>query len=76
MDINEKTVGQLIDELITTNIRTWFNQEKLMDNSLSESERLKEAINAQCNNKRRNSLIRAIDKSLEQSENSPAEKTY
>jgi hypothetical protein len=76
MDIREKTIGELVDALITTNLKTWFNQEKLMDTSLTESERLKEAISAQCNNKRRNRLIRAIDETLGQSDNSPQEKTY
>ena len=39
MDIREKTIGELVDALITTNLKTWFNQEKLMDTSLTESER-------------------------------------
>jgi hypothetical protein len=62
MNINEKTLGQLIDELITTNLRCWFAQEDIMNSALSESQRLNAAIRAQEQNSKRTELIRALDK--------------
>ena len=61
MKVEEKSIGFLIDELITTDLKCWFAQEKIMDKSLSESERLMNAERAQELNNRRNLLIRAID---------------
>jgi hypothetical protein len=75
MGIETKSLGELIDQLITADIRTWFAQEIIMDESLSLDERFQGALNAQKGNKRRNELIRAIDKLLDQ-ESTPDEKTY
>ncbi len=61
MDISTKSLGFLIDQLITTNIRCWNFQEKIMDESLSEHERLMAAIRAQQQNAIRAQLTRAID---------------
>lgn len=61
MGIETKTLGFLIDELITTDLKCWFAQEDLMNLSLSEEERLAAAIRTQETNSRRNQLIRAID---------------
>lgn len=63
--ISRKSVGQLIDELSVTNLRCWFAQEKLMDNTLPEHERLLAAEDAQRFNARRNALMRAIDEILD-----------
>jgi hypothetical protein len=71
-----KSVGFMIDELITTDLKCWFAQENIMDKSLSEHERLEAAIKAQQLNDRRNQLIRAIDIKLGDGENSPTVKTY
>jgi hypothetical protein len=76
MGIETKTVGVLIDELITTDIKCWFSQESLMNSAISANDRLNNAINTHKLNKRRNELIRAIDTVLGQGENSPTEKTY
>lgn len=73
--IDNKTIGQLIDELTVTNMRCWFAQEKLMDESLSEEERLYAAIQAQNSNSKRNKLIRAIDYRLGE-EHTVDEKSY
>lgn len=59
--IETKTIGMLIDELITTNIKCWFAQETIMK-SQDESEIAKAAKSAQTLNKRRCALIQAIDK--------------
>jgi hypothetical protein len=64
MGIETKTVGALIDELITADIRCWMAQDDIMDTSLPEAERLKAAETAQKSNARRSSLIRAIDARL------------
>jgi len=61
MGIERKTVGELIDQLISADIRCWFAQDNIMDNSLSDEERLKAAEIAQKSNARRTQLIRAID---------------
>lgn len=57
----EKTVGELIDSLITTDLRCWFAQEDIMDESLSEHDRLEAAIRAQKQNAKRSQLIAAIN---------------
>jgi len=63
MTIDIKTLGQLIDELAVTNIRAWFEQERLMNiTGYSVEERVQAAENAQRLNAKRNALIQAIDK--------------
>jgi hypothetical protein len=76
MGIETKTLGFLIDELITTDLKCWFSQEALMDKSLTEGERLQAAIRTQETNSRRNQLIRAIDELMGQGANSVTTKTY
>lgn len=60
----EKTIGELIDSLITTNLRCWMAQEDIMNESLSESQRLQAAIRAQEQNAKRSQLIAAINDAL------------
>ncbi len=77
MGIATKSIGFLIDELITTNLRCWFAQEDIMDKSLTETERLKAAINAQTQNAKRTELIRALDSRFgEEHTNTPKTYTY
>lgn len=76
MGIENKTVGFLIDELITTDIKCFMAQDALMDLTLSEEERLQAAIRTQETNSRRNELIRAIDNILGQGAYSVTSKTY
>lgn len=64
MGVERKTIGELIDQLVTTDIRTWNAQDDLMDKSLSEKERLDAAILAQKSNARRTQLMKAIDEVL------------
>lgn len=75
-DARTKSVGFLIDELITVSQKCWWAQEAIMDENLTESERLQAAIRAQEMNNLRNRLIRAIDSSLNQEDLSPTTKTY
>ena len=71
-----KSIGFLTDELCTTLMKCWFAQENIMDESLSESERLQSAIRAQELNNRRNQLIRAIDQKSGDASPSPSTKSY
>lgn len=73
--IDRKTIGMLIDELITTSMKCWFAQETVMT-SKDDKEVAKAAKVAQQTNARRNALIRAIDERLEKEYLSPTEKTY
>lgn len=74
--IETKSTGFLIDELITTSMKCWWAQEDIMNQELSESERLQAAERAQNLNNRRNQLIRAIDETLGQEHLSPTTKSY
>jgi hypothetical protein len=75
-NIKEKTLGQLIDELFTTDHRCWNEQDKILDTSLSSEERLTAAVRAQQQNAKRTELIRAIDSLFEGTEFSNVIKTY
>jgi len=75
-NIKEKTLGQLIDELFSTDHRCWNEQDKIMDTSLSPDERLTAAIRAQQQNAKRTELIRAIDSFSKGEEFSNVTKTY
>ena len=75
MDISKKSIGVLIDELITTSLKCWFAQEVVMS-SEDEKELAIAAKKAQLMNARRNALIRAIDERLGESDISPTDKTY
>ena len=76
MGIETKTLGFLIDELISTDIKCFMAQDALMDETLSEQERLQAAIKTQETNARRNKLIRAIDALTGNADNSVTDKTY
>lgn len=74
MDIRQKSIGVLIDELITTDIKCWFAQEDVLHGEGAVA--LAGAKRAQALNARRNQLIRAIDETLGQGDMSPTEKSY
>lgn len=77
MGIERKSLAFLIDQLITTDLRCWFAQEDIMNESLSESDRLKAAIRAQEQNAIRSRLMKAIDELAGDAENTMGgEKTY
>lgn len=76
MGIETKTLGFLIDELITTDLKCWMAQEDIMNKDLSDSERFQASIKTHEMNSRRNQLIRAIDEMMGQSANSVTSKTY
>ncbi len=57
----QKTIGELVDSLITTDLRCWFAQEDIMNEELSTEARLQAAIRAQEQNAKRSELISAIN---------------
>lgn len=73
--IDLKSIGTLIDELITTNIKCFMAQEKLMitddDTTAANAARSAQRLNA-----RRGDLIRAIDECLGDEDITQTEKTY
>ena len=73
--ISRKSVGTLVDELITTSMKCWHMQNLVME---EEEDRVVAAAakSAQKLNARRNLLIRAIDERLGEADLSPTEKTY
>ena len=58
MSIEIKTIGQLIDELITTNLRIWH----LIDKAIAGTVTSEEAQAIQQFNQQRTELVRAINK--------------
>lgn len=75
-DIAKKSIGFLIDELITTDMKCWFAQEMVMSGGGTDSEIAEAAKKAQRLNVRRNALIRAIDEKLGETDISATDKTY
>jgi hypothetical protein len=73
--IEVKSIGILLDELITTDIKCFMEQDKMM--AAKEGEDISaSAIKTQQLNARRNELIRAIDSRLGEAQISPTDKTY
>lgn len=74
-EIDTKSIGILIDELITTSLKCWFKQEVICNSSdtaaIAEAAKAAQALNA-----RRNALIRAIDKRKGETNLTPTSKTY
>jgi len=66
MDIQIKSIGELIDSLMTTSQSCWHAQDKILDETLSDKERLNAAVKAQQTNIKRVALIRAINERLEE----------
>jgi hypothetical protein len=76
MDIFIKSIGFLVDELITTNVKCFMLQEALKDDSYSMEELGEIFIKVQQLNDRRNKLIRALDERWGDGDLSPTTKTY
>lgn len=77
-EIDVKSIGFLIDELISTNLKCWFAQEAVQLHEISGNHKAcaEAAVAAQRFNARRNQLIRAIDRRFGEVDISPTEKTY
>lgn len=61
MDVTKKTVGELIDSLITTNLKIFHFIEIETDETKSEHERFLAGQNVLKLNKKRNELMAAIN---------------
>lgn len=73
-DVTKKTTSELLDQLITTDIKCFMAQEKISspdDHICAAASRM-----AQQMNKRRCDLMRAIDHRLGEGDNTVSEKTY
>ena len=75
-DITTKTTAQLLDEFVTNQLRCWFSQEDIYNESLSDEERLQAAIRAQETNSKRTELIRVLDERLNSPGVTNTSKTY
>lgn len=78
---DEETLGDshpvmLTLDLVDTLVKCWFAQEIIMDESLSEKQRLEGAIDAQHQNARRSNLIRRLDLVLGELDRTVPNKTY
>jgi hypothetical protein len=71
-----KTVGELIDALITTDIKCFMAQEHQANPLLTNEERLDSANKVMELNKKRCNLTRAIDQRLGMSSGTVTLKTY
>lgn len=73
-DVTKRTIGELIDMLVTADIRTWFAQDEIMnpDNDLETV--ANNARIAQRGNVERNKLIGAINEYF--GDDVPEEKSY
>jgi len=74
-DISIKTIGELIDQLFTTNMRCWVAQDNIFDETLSPEKQLEAAKEAQRQNAKRSQLIAAINEVMGQT-GFTATKTY
>jgi hypothetical protein len=75
-NIEIKTTAQLLDEFVTNQLRCWFAQEDIMNESLPTEKRLDAAIRAQQTNAKRTELIRILDKRLNSPGVTNTTKTY
>ena len=77
MGIETKSLAFMIDQLITVSHRCWDAQNLIMDETLSEHDRLQAAIRAQVQNAIRSQLMKAIDIAANNAEfTMGGEKTY
>jgi hypothetical protein len=76
-ELEIKSTIELFDMLITCSMRTWHNQEDIMNKNLSDSQVADAARKAQTNNKVRNQLMQILGRRLgDKPLNLPADKTY
>jgi len=74
--VSDKTPGELIDALITVDIKCYIFQEKQVDENLSDSERVQICQTILELNKKRNRLMRSIDVLFDFTEDMVTPKTY
>lgn len=76
MTIETKTIGELIDGLITASLGCWHAQDDIGRSGASESEVASASIRAQKLNKRRCELVAAIDRRIGEKADPTTDKTY
>lgn len=76
MTIETKTIGELIDQLITTSLGCWHAQDDVCRPGATDAEVSTAAKKAQRLNKRRCELVAAIDRRTGQTADPTTEKTY
>ena len=74
--VTDKTPGELVDQLVTTNLLCFYEQEKIKSSTENSEDALIAAKRTQKLNARRNKLIRSIDFVLDFEEDTPTAKTY
>lgn len=74
--ISNKTIGELIDNLMTETIKCFMAQEDIVNAPENSKKALSAAKRAQELNAKRNRLLRSIDILLGFEEDTPSEKTY
>lgn len=76
MDASRLSVGMLIDQLITTSMKLWYEQEIYNKPGVTDEELGQAFRRIQKLNVRRNKLMNAIDKLIDPETFSTSEKTY
>lgn len=76
MNIETKTIGELIDGLFTASHGCWNAQDDICRPGATEAEVAKAAIKAQKLNKRRCELVEAITRRLGEKSDPTTDKTY
>lgn len=76
MEIETKTIGELIDQLITACIGCWHAQDDVMAPGANSDAVAKAALRAQRLNKRRCELVSAIDRRIGEPTDPTTDKTY
>jgi hypothetical protein len=74
--VTDRTPGELVDSLITADIKCFLAQEDMLKENLSDEERVIAGEKSQRYNAKRNSLISSINKVLDYSDDRIIEKTY
>lgn len=74
--ITDRTPGELVDSLITADIKCFLAQEDMLKENLSDEKRVIAGEKSQRYNAKRNSLISSINKVLDYSDDRIIEKTY
>jgi hypothetical protein len=75
-DVTKKSIGLLIDDLITTSQKMFWMQELHNDPDASEAELAKAFKDIQTLNARRNAVINHLDRVLDPEAFTPSIKTY
>ncbi len=76
MTIETKTIGELIDQLITASLGCWHAQDKITDPKSTDPEVAAASRKAQKLNKRRCELVAAIDRRIGEPADPTTDKTY